>query len=452
MIRKRKLLCFALYLCGGGFARANCPYIEPYEADAAKRSAIYSQLSALKEQCSSEGLALMRQLYSIRQTMDALVDRATSDSRCVVDASVHSANVRTTRRMPDEIATCALTLARKPSSPNPAQLATKPASAPGAKSFLRCASDNPSSTITGLPDDPDAARANPVSQADKQCVAAAQWTRSQPYNHGKAPIVFVTHEGQEVTVNLGESLWSIKDESVPRGRRLVSRKWNNEPLSGADCAQEATNATTRDFQVSIICELGRQADRQNQFESREDNCIPQKQCQRKPDFLADWHAKPSRYWLDNPQQPIGTCVVSTRDNREDRRCVREEDWHTAAECKQYGHSVQTNLRGLSGCSYNEGTTTGPDRTAQPKKPDHPSGNWFVIAGSWPSDQSAKATQRLTLLSEQNITVHIIKTDGYPKLTPGLLAVVGGPFNKAEAELNLLQIQSFVPDAFIKEGK
>jgi hypothetical protein len=79
------------------------------------------------------------------------------------------------------------------------------------------------------------------------------------------------------------------------------------------------------------------------------------------------------------------------------------------------------------------------------------GAWLIIAGSWPTDQRAKIAARLKLLSKNGIAAATIKTDDHPGLTPGLVAVVLGPFSKDLAQSQLDTVQSLVPDAFIKES-
>jgi hypothetical protein len=80
------------------------------------------------------------------------------------------------------------------------------------------------------------------------------------------------------------------------------------------------------------------------------------------------------------------------------------------------------------------------------------GTWLVIAGSWPPTEVAKLNARLSLLSTNGIRARIVKTDDYPKLKPGLSAVVLGPFSKDQAQAQLNSVQAGVPDAFIKEGR
>ena len=77
--------------------------------------------------------------------------------------------------------------------------------------------------------------------------------------------------------------------------------------------------------------------------------------------------------------------------------------------------------------------------------------WFVIAGSWPSDDVLKANARVNSLSTNGISARVVNTDKYPKLAPGLSAVVLGPFSKDQARAHLGTVQANVPDAYMKEA-
>ncbi len=79
------------------------------------------------------------------------------------------------------------------------------------------------------------------------------------------------------------------------------------------------------------------------------------------------------------------------------------------------------------------------------------GHWFVFAGSYRPEESAKLTERVSLLSGNGIATHIIKTENYSKLAPGWRSVVLGPFNKEQAEGRLIAVHAVVHDAFIKEA-
>lgn len=80
------------------------------------------------------------------------------------------------------------------------------------------------------------------------------------------------------------------------------------------------------------------------------------------------------------------------------------------------------------------------------------GDWLVIAGAWPPTEEYKIKARTSLLSRSGIAAKVIKTDDYPGLTPGLVAVVMGPTSKERAQEQLENVKSLVSDAFIKQGR
>jgi tetratricopeptide (TPR) repeat protein len=82
-------------------------------------------------------------------------------------------------------------------------------------------------------------------------------------------------------------------------------------------------------------------------------------------------------------------------------------------------------------------------------PSRAAGKWLVIAGAWPD--RGKANDRLALLKGWGVAARIVRTEGFPNLTPGLFAVVLGPFAKDDATAELSQIKGYVADAFIKAG-
>lgn len=77
-------------------------------------------------------------------------------------------------------------------------------------------------------------------------------------------------------------------------------------------------------------------------------------------------------------------------------------------------------------------------------------HWPVITGSWPTSQQDKMTARLKVLSNNGIAAKSIRTDNYPGLTPGLVAVVVGPMSRDTALAQLDTVLPLFPDAFIKE--
>jgi hypothetical protein len=80
------------------------------------------------------------------------------------------------------------------------------------------------------------------------------------------------------------------------------------------------------------------------------------------------------------------------------------------------------------------------------------GDWLVIAGAWPPTEEYKIKARTSLLSKSGIAARVVRTDDYPTLTPGLVAVVLGPTSKERAQEQLENVKSLVSDAFIKRGR
>lgn len=78
-------------------------------------------------------------------------------------------------------------------------------------------------------------------------------------------------------------------------------------------------------------------------------------------------------------------------------------------------------------------------------------NWFVIVGAWPEGDESKLKERAALLKSKGIATSAVKTDNYPKLTPGLIALVLGPTNREAAALMLETVKPMIPDVFIKQG-
>ncbi len=292
------------------------------------------------------------------------------------------------------------------------------------------------------------------------CLNNAKWSGQQPYNHSVKPIQFHQFDGPDVVAKLGDSIWSIPDQASPTGRRLEARPYDNETTTGnGACAQEGTSATVQPFIVNIQCEIERQAKLEKELEHREDVCVSQSKCRGPIQFSPNWRQYPLSYWKANPQQVIGGCAISDdpRDAGRARQqhCVRDQNWHTASECSDYGKGSSINGRGLLGCVYNEGVTTGPVQQQASTPPDQDSAsNWLIIAGSWPvaeEDTNAKARARQSFLSAHGMNSRIAKTNDYPGLTPNLLAVVLGPFNREQAEVQLLVVQANVTDAYIKKA-
>ena len=291
------------------------------------------------------------------------------------------------------------------------------------------------------------------------CLAGAKCRDREPYNHSRAPIQFHQFNGPDIIVKRGDSIWNIPDESNPTGRRLEARLYDGLSASSNTCAEEGTNTTVKPFIVNIGCESERQAQLEYEFEHREDVCIPRSQCKGPIKFMSGWQEYSLSYWKNNPTASIGGCPLGADPLAAGRTtklfCVRDDNWHTSSECDNFGIASSINGRGLLGCIYNEGKTAGPVRQQANAQPDQEDAkNWLVIAGSWAADDpdtSAEARARQSVLSLQGFDAQIIHTNAYPNLSPNLTAVVVGPFNQAQAEVQLLAVRVRVSDAFIKKA-
>lgn len=88
----------------------------------------------------------------------------------------------------------------------------------------------------------------------------------------------------------------------------------------------------------------------------------------------------------------------------------------------------------------------------PAQPPAATGDWFVILGSFPHSEVAKATGRVSWLRSAGIDAGIVNTNEYGNLTNGYYAVVLGPFSKSAASSTLASARRVVGDAYIKSGR
>lgn len=91
--------------------------------------------------------------------------------------------------------------------------------------------------------------------------------------------------------------------------------------------------------------------------------------------------------------------------------------------------------------------------AKPEVESQPAtkGGWFVIVGSYPHSDSAKARSRAGSLASKGFNADIINTNDYANLRDGLYSVVIGPYKKSAASNLLSKVKRHVPDAYIKEA-
>lgn len=95
-------------------------------------------------------------------------------------------------------------------------------------------------------------------------------------------------------------------------------------------------------------------------------------------------------------------------------------------------------------------TVGP--TATPSTSPTPvtdTGKFFVILGSFPKSQAAKAKKRLRKARGKGLNARLVNTNNHPALRNGLIAVVMGPFSKSAAKGALSRARTVSSDAYIK---
>lgn len=254
-----------------------------------------------------------------------------------------------------------------PGAPVPAPSVARPAAPPAPaapRSADNCSTITDSSHIGGGPCPPHRGGLRCQGATGfTACLQAAGWTTSQPYNHGKAPLVFKPFRGSEISIGPGESLFSIPDSG---GRKLVPGPWDGggddrvgtepEAIDETRCAQKDTNANTRKFQVSLVCEMRRQLLEQGEFARRENSYLDPTQCRGKIRLLPDYEKKTAQYWLEHPDEPVGYCDEEDRRSsatRTNSRPIREPRWLTPAECQalptQRATPIIYNIRGIRGC-------------------------------------------------------------------------------------------------------
>lgn len=78
-------------------------------------------------------------------------------------------------------------------------------------------------------------------------------------------------------------------------------------------------------------------------------------------------------------------------------------------------------------------------------------NWFVILGSFPKSQLARANQRLKYVRSLGYEASIVDTDNYAGLRDGFYSVVLGPYSKSDAKRFLRSIRPVIHDAYAKSG-
>jgi len=81
----------------------------------------------------------------------------------------------------------------------------------------------------------------------------------------------------------------------------------------------------------------------------------------------------------------------------------------------------------------------------------PSGDWFVIAGSYPHADKSGATARLRALKNSGLPVELIDSNDYLNLSDGLYVLVVPTGSRGAAFSKLTEVQRLVKDAYVKKG-
>lgn len=104
----------------------------------------------------------------------------------------------------------------------------------------------------------------------------------------------------------------------------------------------------------------------------------------------------------------------------------------------------TDATNTSNASQSENRTRGDNRADK-------GGRWFVILGSFPKTEIARATERMDALRRQDLDARIVSSDDYPNFKSGLWLVVMGPYTRNNAEEILERARPKVKDAYTKSG-
>ena len=80
-----------------------------------------------------------------------------------------------------------------------------------------------------------------------------------------------------------------------------------------------------------------------------------------------------------------------------------------------------------------------------------SGDWFVIAGSYPHASAGQANDLMRSLEAQGVPVSLVNTNDFSKLRNGLYSVVVATNSRSRAFQELEVVKRYVPDAYVKKG-
>lgn len=101
-------------------------------------------------------------------------------------------------------------------------------------------------------------------------------------------------------------------------------------------------------------------------------------------------------------------------------------------------------------SQNDSTTVAVN-AAEGERVSNPTDRWLIILQTFSNHEIARANQRMNLLRSRGFDAHVISTNSYPKLRPGLLSLAMGPYSRRVAEERLAEARLVAPQSYIKPG-
>ncbi len=87
------------------------------------------------------------------------------------------------------------------------------------------------------------------------------------------------------------------------------------------------------------------------------------------------------------------------------------------------------------------------------RPSAPSAfRWLIILQTFSKAERPRAIEKMSLLRSQGYDTHVIDTDSYPNLRPGLVALTIGPYSERVVAAELLgKLRLVAPQSYIKSG-
>ena len=123
----------------------------------------------------------------------------------------------------------------------------------------------------------------------------------------------------------------------------------------------------------------------------------------------------------------------------------------AATNSRYASSLKRFSDSFTFSPLGTNSTTASVSAAVGERVTNPTNRWLIILQTFSKNERDKATQRMHLLRTRGYDGHVIGTDSYPNLRPGLLILAMGPYSKRAAEEHLVRLRSIAPQSYIKPG-